>query len=215
MRSTNPIPGNPWPHDMVIAVEDRAAPLLELLWIREAYALHPHGDDLPPLLSDTPRRDPLDQPPVAPTLQEWESAWPMLWVSALQHAGRESDPALHERLRRTSSGSRERLDALQEIVGPTWRDQFGLDALDHPSHRDWDQANFDAKIASRRASLEDSPLRRDVDAVVRAWRAGMTKIVTIPCRGEHTRRVGHNALMITEATMASRDAFRHALETFG
>ncbi|MDQ7876363.1 hypothetical protein Q9R08_00095 [Microbacterium sp. QXD-8] len=199
---------------MVISVEDRAAPLLELLWIREAYALRPHGDDLPPLLSDTPRVDPVDQPP-APTLQEWENAWPLLWVAAARHAGRESDPALHERLRQTVNGSRERLDALQEIVGPTWRDQFGPDALDRPSHRDWDQVDFEAKIAARRISFEDSPLRRDVDAVVRAWRAGMTKIVTIPCRGEHTRRVGDNALMITENTMASREAFRHALETFG
>lgn len=37
MRSVHQIPGNPWPHDMTITVEDRPAPLLELLWLREAY----------------------------------------------------------------------------------------------------------------------------------------------------------------------------------
>ena len=55
MRSNAPIPGNPWPHDMIITVEDRPNVLLELLWIREAFALQPHGEDLPPLLLENSR----------------------------------------------------------------------------------------------------------------------------------------------------------------
>ncbi|MFB7892789.1 hypothetical protein ACFC1I_11370 [Microbacterium sp. NPDC056044] len=94
---------------MVISVEDRASPLLELLWIREAFDLRPNGGDLPPLLTDTPRRESGGVPP-AVTRQDWEAAWPSMWADALQHAGREFDPAMHERLMRTANGSRERCD---------------------------------------------------------------------------------------------------------
>lgn len=51
MQSEYPIPGNPWPREMLITVEDRPTTLLELLWIREAYALTPPGDDRPPTLA--------------------------------------------------------------------------------------------------------------------------------------------------------------------
>ena len=52
MRSSVPIPGNPWPHDMLITVEDNPHALVDLLWIREAWNLQPAANDLPPLLSD-------------------------------------------------------------------------------------------------------------------------------------------------------------------
>ncbi|MFB7892788.1 hypothetical protein ACFC1I_11365 [Microbacterium sp. NPDC056044] len=42
----------------------------------------------------------------------------------------------------------------------------------------------------------------------------MTKIVTIPCEGDYTRRVGSNALVITERAMTSSDTFREALAAF-
>lgn len=48
MRSTTPMEGNPWPHDVVISVDNDFYRLLELLWIREAWGLLPAGDDLPP-----------------------------------------------------------------------------------------------------------------------------------------------------------------------
>lgn len=54
MHTTQPIPENPWPHDMVISVQDDPDTLLSLLWIREAWRLNPEGADLPPQLTDTP-----------------------------------------------------------------------------------------------------------------------------------------------------------------
>lgn len=115
------MPDNPWPHDMVLSVEDLPHALLELLWVRQAYDLQPRGEDLPPLLTVPPLQ--LLQPPSDATRQEWTSAWPSMWTAALQHAGREHDPASHDRLRRTANGSRERRELLQAIVGPTWREQ--------------------------------------------------------------------------------------------
>jgi hypothetical protein len=66
MRSITPIEGNPWPHDMTITIDDGPQQVMELLWIREAFSLHPVGD-LPPLLIDTPPRS-----SAAPDTSEWE-----------------------------------------------------------------------------------------------------------------------------------------------
>ncbi|MFC8680196.1 hypothetical protein ACFT30_01655 [Microbacterium ureisolvens] len=212
MRSTNPIPDDLWPHDMSITIEERSHALLKLLWIREAYDLRPDGDDLPPSLDVSPRDD-LAGVPSAAERAEWTAAWPSLWASTLAHAGKDFDRALHERLSQTSNGSPERLHLLQEIVGPSWRDRFGPGALDHNSYREWNDT-VQAKFAARPAGVEGEALRRDLDAVIGAWRTGMTRIVTIPCLGEYTRRVGDNALLITEQMMASSDAFRRALSAF-
>ncbi|MEO7123235.1 MAG: hypothetical protein ABI400_09020, partial [Lacisediminihabitans sp.] len=85
MRSLVPIPGNPWPHDMVLTVEEDSTALLELLWIREAWRLHPVGDDLPPLLADSSVGA---QPESggAEELARWQYFWPELWEACVQHA---------------------------------------------------------------------------------------------------------------------------------
>ncbi len=48
------IPGDPWPNDIVLIIEDDLQTLPDLLWVREAWSLQPAGDDLAPLLSVTP-----------------------------------------------------------------------------------------------------------------------------------------------------------------
>ena len=50
MRADRPIPGNPWPHDMVIQTQEGSDRLLDLLWVREAWALKPEGEGVPPRL---------------------------------------------------------------------------------------------------------------------------------------------------------------------
>ena len=54
MRTSDPLPGDPWPQDMLIVVETDPQPLVDLLWVREAWNLSPVGLDLPPLLVDDP-----------------------------------------------------------------------------------------------------------------------------------------------------------------
>ncbi|MDR7113744.1 hypothetical protein J2X03_003644 [Microbacterium trichothecenolyticum] len=198
---------------MGITIEDRAETLLELLWIREAYDLRPEAVDLPPALAVPLGRGRLDAPS-AEARAEWTSGWPALWVAVVEHAGKEFDPAVHERLSQTTNGSTERLELLQEIVGPSWRGRYGPEALEQSAYREWSHATFQAKLASRPADLEGKALRRDLDAVVAAWRSGMTKIITIPCNGDYTRRVGDNALLMTEQTMTSSVSFRNALGAF-
>lgn len=212
MRSVNPDPGNPWPHDMVLTVEDRPHAPLELLWLREAHHLQPHGGNLPPLLSETP--DDASIAADAALRADWERIWPRAWHEALEHAGRENDPRLFDRIQKTADGSPERAALLREIVGPDVRDRFGPTTFDDPSYRAWEQRGMDEFISSRPRALEDSPERRDLDALIPAWRAGLTKIVTIPCRGVHNRRIGTNALLVTDRTRADSDSFRRALAEF-
>jgi len=212
MRSSEPIPGNPWPHEMTITVEDRPNQLLELLWLREAYALHPEGDDLPPMLVQTPERATaaIDDA----TRAGWEAAWARIWRETVQHAGREFDAALFAQLEGLAAGSAERESALQELFGPNWADEYGRDALQDPSWMSWEQRGIDAFIASRPDAHQNSPERRDLEALLPAWRAGLTKIVSIPCRGEHTRKLGSNALLVTAGTRADSDRYRAALRSF-
>ena len=119
---------------MMITVEDRPNALLELLWIREAFVLQLHGDDLPPLLSDTPA--PVQNAAISTgTRDEWEGAWPRIWHAAVAHAGPDLDPALLVEIQNTANGAPERAELLHRIIGPSWRDEFGESAFDHDSYR--------------------------------------------------------------------------------
>jgi hypothetical protein len=212
MRSVTPDPGNPWPHDMTLTVEDRPHALLELLWLREAHRLQPRGEDLPPLLTDTP--DDASRASDAATRAHWESTWPQVWHDVVEHVGRDTDPRLFDRIQATAGGSPERAALLREIVGPDVQDHFGQQVFANPSFRRWEQDGMKTHISSRPHVLANSPERRDLDALIPAWRAGLTKIVTIPCRGEHNRKIGANALIVTDRTRANSDSFRTALASF-
>lgn len=212
MRSSSPIPGNPWPHDMSITIEDRPHALLELLWIREAYVLRPQSKDLPPLLLDTPAV--VQTAGVgADTRSEWEAEWPDIWHAAVAHVGQDSDARLFEELQKTSDGSTARADLLHRIVGPGWRDRFG-DVAFEDSYGTWSQRGLDTHLAETPTPLEDQPERRDLPVLIPAWRAGLTKIVTIPCSGDFTRTIGGNALLTTAAVRENSDSYRRALSTF-
>ncbi|MFV0406254.1 MAG: hypothetical protein ACK5LN_05450 [Propioniciclava sp.] len=145
MRSTVPMEGNPWPHDMVITVEDGSQQLLELLWLREAWGLQPVGD-LPPRLVDEPERagDSDDR-------EAWETAWPEVWQEAANHAAVLVEPSMFEQLQRTGNGSLERAELLRRMVGPTWRDRFGDDAFDE-HYQEWTRRHFEARSSPARVS---------------------------------------------------------------
>lgn len=209
MQSEHPIPGNPWPRDMMIMVEDRPTALLELLWMREAYALVPPVDDPPPLLELTPTAATTVLDPA--TRSEWESAWARIWQGAATHACHEQDPALFDELQHTTDGSPERESLLRQIVGPTWSDEMGRSPFDDPSYAAWDRTMTDDHMATRIERLEDSPERKAVGALTVAWRGGLTRIVTIPCQGEYTRRLTRQGLLLTARTRTDVEAYERAL----
>jgi hypothetical protein len=207
MRSLDPIPGNPWPHDMVIRIENDLQQVMDLLWVREAYGLHPVGD-APPSLIDTPERSgsPDDVP-------GGEAAWPGLWQAVLDHAGGLDATPLLERLHRTGLDPAERAELLAGLFGPSWRDRFGDAAFDD-RYRAWTERRFRDRTRDHARTLAETPERRSLAALVPAWEAGLVKIVTIPCHGEHTRRIGDATLLMTDATRDDPERYTAALSGF-
>ena len=60
----------------------------------------------------------------------------------------------------------------------------------------------------------EPPEHRDLDALIRAWRAGLTIVVTIPCQGEFSRKITDNALLMTDTTRADSSTYQRALNSF-
>lgn len=212
MRSLVPMPDNPWPHDMVITIEDSPHALLDLLWIREAWQLDPEGDDLPPALIDTPVSVSATQLAAAP-IAEWRAAWPDLWHSCLCHAGTTPDRGAIDRLQTMELDAEDRERLLRELFGSSWRDWFGADALTEAS-QEWQYALFQKRAERHLLPYDQSPEWLALDALVPAWRAGLTKIVEIPCRGTFTRILGPHSILVTTETRADPGRYREALALF-
>jgi len=210
MISQEPIPGNPWPHEMVITIEDGPHALEELLWIREAWNLQPEGSDLPPLLTDTPAPVEADRPAVA---GDWQREWPGLWNDCVTHAAEAPDRGLLTQLMEETVEPELRADMLQRLVGPSWRDRFGDDALTD-AYRQWSLGLFERRAAGRPVAYAETPERIALDALVPAWRAGLTRLVLIPCRGTFTRRIGSASLLLTEETRTDPARYAAALASF-
>lgn len=213
MRSSGPIPGNPWPQDMVITVEDSSNALLDLLWIREAWDFRPTGDDLPPGLSDESvgadaRTEPSD------LIAMWRAAWPSMWVACVHHAGVIQDgSAMFAKLQETADGSPERARLLTALMGPSWRSEFG-DEVFPDQYDQWNLARFEAQSLRSTIPLEEEPEQVSLAALIPAWRAGLAKIVTIPCKGSYTRVIGRHTLLVTEETRGDPRRYREALGQF-
>ena len=212
MRSSVPIPGNPWPHDMVITIEDDPHALVELLWIRETWNLEPSGGDLPPLLSDRSVGAHAEAG-LADKIAVWRDAWPSVWEACLHHAGLIRDGGLFEALRGTADGSAERAELLHRLAGPTWRDTFGDEAFTE-QYQLWNYARLDERSGRHPHSLEEEPERVSLAALIPAWQAGLSKLVVIPCRGTYTRVIGQHALLVTAETRDDSQRYSEALKQF-
>ncbi|GAA2248423.1 hypothetical protein N1031_18945 [Herbiconiux moechotypicola] len=212
MRAAAPIPGESWPHEMVIAVEDSPHALLELLWVREAWQLSPEGGDLPPLLDRTPELEER----TAVTVEErasWTRGWPLLWRSALAFAGKEFDQEAAALLPRTVDASAERARLIARLTGPRWLDRFGPRALTASFLR-WQERERTVLGLRRPLSLDDTPERRSLDALVPAWRRGLRTVVVVPCRGAFARPVGASALVLTERDRRDERRFTEVLQGY-
>lgn len=173
---------------MVIRITDDADVLLQLLWVREAWALEPMGTDLPPRPAPLPVFVPSAQR-LRRNKREWEQAWTELWFAALHHLARPRDANVWQSLHGSAPGSTEGADLLDSLTGPSWGARFDDAPFDDDYH-DWVGGLSEQTIADQQVPLEQQPERRCLDALVPAWRRGLTTIITIPCPGTyaHHRR---------------------------
>ena len=204
MRATRPTPGDSWPSQMLITTEHDPLALLELLWVREAWGLDPEGD-APPPLEITPAR-------LGSADAEWERAWPRLWRECLEHRAVQTGPLL-QRLPSTADGSAERAGLLGLVLGPSWHSSFGDDSLGAPFLA-WQEERRSAEPDEHAVPLEETPERRSLHALVPAWEAGLTTIVTLPCRGEYTRTVSGSTLVLTARDRRDPGRYEAALRQF-
>jgi hypothetical protein len=212
VRSLQPDPGNPWPHDMVLTINNDDQGLLELLWVRDAGALRPSGD-VPPPIESTPEFSPSENA-LRGDKRELEQAWTELWSAVLAHAGKRQDNGLFEKLQAAPFGSRERQELLDEVFGPSWRGRFG-DALFDDEYERWVRSVGDETHREGRLPLEQHPERRCLEALVPAWKRGLSTVVVIPCVGDYTRTVGAHGLSVTRGTRSDPDRYAEALRAFG
>ncbi len=98
-------------------------------------------------------------------------------------------------------------------MGPSWRERFGDEALT-AEFTDWEAARFEELRSEVVTSAAESPERKALDALVPAWRAGLTKLVLIPCRGSYTRPIGSAGLLLTEETRSDPELYSAALREF-
>lgn len=212
MRSFRPVRGNPWPHHMMITVNDDPHELLDLLWVREAWRLEPVGDDLPPALARSPHPVDAAMRANAP-IDTWRAAWPELWHAALRHC---DAPPSEDTLRRLGSHDldpAERRRMLHDVIGPTWKAQVGTSTFTADRGK-WQHELTEERMRRVMRPLDTQPERIALDALVPAWQAGLTTVVEIPCRGTFTRVIGRHTLLVTAETRADPDRYRPALLRF-
>lgn len=207
------MPGNPWPHDMSITVEDNPAALLELLWVRDAWRLDVTANAPGPLVD---RAEPMHpETRAAQDTAAWELAWPLLWSEAVAHAAEGQDPLLFERLMKPGLDPADHAALLQQLIGPTWRDHFD-DAGLGGAFAEW-QSRHTGRLIDRmhaRQAPGDDPEHVCLAALIPAWKRGLTRVVVLPCEGTFTRTIGPLALLVTASTREDPRRYSDALAEF-
>jgi hypothetical protein len=102
---------------------------------------------------------------------------------------------------------------IKEMIGPSWDDVFGRDALTE-GFQHWQRMLGERRWAQIARPIDEHPERVALDALIPVWEAGLTTIVQIPCRGTFTRVIGPHTLLLTAETRAAPDPYRSALALF-
>lgn len=204
--------GEPWPPGMEITIDRADDSLLELLWVRAAWSLRVVGEDVPPPAIELPeplvtaqglRRD----------KDEWQRAWPLLWTAAVARSGSSMPP---DPARALDAAVVDRLDVdqlVRALRGPTWRARFG-DAAFGDAYDAWrERLAFRVPQPSGDSSTR-IPEHRTTDALVPAWRRGLRRVITVPCTGVYTRRLGPETLLVTDGSREDPVQYAAALEAF-
>ena len=134
MQWNTPRPGNPWPHDMVIAVDDHPLSLNLLLFVRHAWSIAP--DVGIPALTPAPNPG-ASELPVSGSSEEWADRWRIAWDRAwdwykIQEPDRMKHPT-PELMRQVLRPGQE----LHPLIPPLWTTEYDWDGLDSDAFNNW------------------------------------------------------------------------------
>ena len=196
------MPGNPWPHDMTITIEDPPPFLSELLFVRSAWGLDPadvpHLDREPdPGTSARPRR------PAADELERlWLIDWKRAWTQ-FQDDPREGQIPDENELRRIAESTDEELQATY-AARPSAIWYTGMDS---------DAANTwrTSLVDNYRTPLAGTPGWLALPALIQAWHHGIDTIIQLPYRGHYARQLSRRHLLVSRETRYNRDLYTETL----
>ncbi|MBP2457422.1 hypothetical protein ABID70_002951 [Clavibacter michiganensis] len=200
MRSSRPDPGDPWPHDMVLTI-DEPRRLTSLLFVREAWRLSiddvPTIDAIPDVGSST-RPAPFDEPEV---IARWRVEWAR---GSSMHAP--EDRTIRAPDARTARLLRDLDDAalVDAIAGDRLIASSGID---HEAFEGWHATLHDR----HRVPLAETPERVSVHALAAAWRRGLTSIVQLPFAGYFAERIHASTLVVSRTARHDPELYRRAL----
>ena len=203
MRSETPMPGDPWPHDMVIEVNDADPLLTRLLFLNEAWDLQMIGV---PALDPAPDVGSSHRPDTA-TIDEWRTRWRDAWGQAVAAAGTKPEPP---------SGREEAQEWLREWserMPKPFTQVWGADGFDADAYGAWVTALRPLERHFR--PLDEHPERRALPALIGAWERGLRTVVTLPFARNWSAQGGPHHLLIAERTRENTDAYSTRLEVFG
>lgn len=200
MRSMQERSGEPWPHEMVIRV-DQPNNLLTLLFVREAWGI---AQDLDiPELAPMPAVGDSARPEIpAPDVwaERWADAWHAAWAWYAEGA------AAHY-LHVAGSDHRAARAAVDPSLPPMWESHFGSTGIDREALWQWTLAIQDEPV-----TLDEAPERRSLSDLVAAWRDGIDSIVVLPYGIDFSHRITTRHLVVSSTTRDDPALYGQALQ---
>ncbi len=198
MQSNQPIPGNPWPQEMIIAVEENPDRLTFLLFLRAAWGIA--ADAVLPELERPPAPGRSAPPPTA-SVDEWSVRWKFEWLAAWSRL------SMPDRTIPWTEEEIDRLDPL-DVHAPGWRETYGMDGVDEAAWHVW-SASLERHPHAR--PLAEQPERVSLDSLVPAWRTGLKRILVLPFAGYFAERVAAECLVVSAETRNDAAMYSRAL----
>jgi hypothetical protein len=194
------MPDNPWPHDMVIRVEEPSN-IDELLFIRSAWAIA--SDALVPPLEPEP--DPGDSAcPSSASIEEWSARWHRAWTRAWQwYAIADQSFPTQAVLRSLSVPGQ----PLHPSFPPFWSVEHGRDGIDLDAFGRW-QGRF---REHEMRPFDEEPERVCLASVIAAWQRGLTTVLTMPYSGYFAERIAPQLLVVSLDTRNHPESYDSAL----
>ncbi|WP_382304655.1 hypothetical protein [Herbiconiux sp. UC225_62] len=208
MRSDEPMPGNPWPRDMVLHIETSPFGLIELLFAREVWQLAirevPALDVVPSVgassrLASGPRQGSGEM--AALWRKDWARAWAPFDAESVGIPGPDAETA---RMLATLDDA-ELAQAVSSTPSEFWHRGIDSEALGT-----WRR---ELSGAERVTTLDETPERRSLPALIAAWETGLTDIVQLPYAGFFAERLNPRTLVVSRLTRSEPALFSRALAT--